>query len=260
MKLKYSDWCYLSSKSIILTNKFPKLEYYKSYLSISPKIFVEQIKKDNDISEDTTDFEEILRKDWGKTISFFEKKVPLDSIIEYFKIENNFSKMIDNLTYEKRSFLLKNKFQSEVKLFKYSPFLLDFIKKEIDFFNIESFLRHKYFETNFYFIPDSNLNINTFKNFEKDTLENFVEFVNLKYKNFIEKNLLEFLTYFEKKKDEYIIKLLKESKYFVFGPEIIFSYLKLKNYHHTNLNIIYNGLIYNQPSESIIRRLRLING
>lgn len=260
MKLKYSDWCYLSSKSIILTDKFPKLEHYKSYLSVSPKIFIEQIKKDNDIVDETTNFEEVLTKDWENTLSFFGKKVPLKSIIEYFEIERNYYKVVNGLTDEKRLSFLKDKFENEIKLFKYSPFLVDFIRIEIDFHNIESFLKHKYFETKFFFIPNGNFSYNKFKNFEKETTENFIEFINSKYKNFIEKELLEFLTFFDKKKDEYTIKILKESKFFVFGPEIAFSYLKLKDFHYTNLNIIYNGLIYNQSSDSIIRRLRLING
>lgn len=260
MKLKYSDWCYLSSKSIILTDKFPKLEHYKSYLSVSPKIFIEQIKKDNDIVDETTNFEEVLKKDWENTLSFFGKKVPLKSIIEYFEIERNYYKVVNGLTDEKRLSFLKDKFENEIKLFKYSPFLVDFIRIEIDFHNIESFLKHKYFETKFFFIPNGYFLYSKFKNFEKETTENFIEFINLKYKNFIEKELLEFLTFFDKKKDEYTIKILKESKFFVFGPEIAFSYLKLKDFHYTNLNIIYNGLIYNQSSDSIIRRLRLING
>jgi len=260
MELKNSDWCYLSSKSIILTDRFPKLEYYKSYLSISPKMFIEQIRKDNDINEETHEFEEILNLDWKKTISLFEKKMPLKFIIEYFEIERNYFKLIDNLPDEKRLKLLKDKFEKEVNIFKNLFFLINFIKTEIDFYNIENFLKHKYFDIGFYYISNGNLSYNRFKNFEKESIENFIEFINSKYENFIEKNLSEFLIYFDKKKDEYLIKILKDSKYFVFGPEIIFSYLKLKDYHYINLNIIYNGLIYNQPSESIIRRLRLING
>lgn len=260
MKLKNSDWCYLSSKSIILINKFPKLEYYKSLLSISPNFFIEQIKKEVDISEETNELEDILNIDWKKTLSLFEKKIPLKYIFSYFNIERNYYKKINNLPDEKRINILKEKFENEINLFRFSPFLINLIKLEIDFYNIESFLKHKYFDTLFNFISSGYLSYNKFKNFEKESLENFVEFVNSNYKGFIEKNLIEFLKYFDKKKDEYFIKILKDSKYFVFGPEIVFSYLKLKDYHYINLNTIYNGLIYNQPSDLILRRLRVING
>lgn len=260
MKLKYSDWCYLASKSIILINKFPKLENYKSLLSVSPNFFIERIKKEFDISEETNEMEDILNTDWKKTISIFEKKIPSKYIFSYFDIERNYYKLINNLPEQKRFSILKEKFENEINLFRFLPFLINLIKLEIDFYNIESFLKHKYFDTSFNFIKSGYLSFNKFKNFEKEPLENFIVFVNSNYKSFIEKNLIEFLKYFDKKKDEYFIKILKNSKYFVFGPEIVFSYLKLKEYHYINLNTIYNGLIYNQPSDLILRRLRSING
>lgn len=260
MKLKQSDWCYLSSKSIILINKFPKLEFYKSLLSTSPNVFIEQIKKEIDINEETNELEEILNIDWKRTLSFFEKKITIKNIFSYFNIERNYYKKINNLPDEKRVNILKEKFENEISLYEDLPFLINLIKVEIDFYNIESFLKYKYFNTSFNFISSGNISYNKFKNFEKESLENFIEFINSNYKGFIEKNLIEFLQYFEKKKDEYFIRILKNSKYFVFGPEIVFSYLKLKDYHYINLNTIYNGLIYNQPSDLIYRRLRVING
>lgn len=260
MKLKYSDWCFLSSKSLILTSEFPRLESYKGYLSLSPRSFLDQIKKQMDILEDTDDLELILKKEWHKTIKLFERKLPLDFIIRYFEIERKYINLLKNSTNEKRVKLLNEEYSKEIYLFKNYPFLINFVKLNIDFTNIETFLKHKYFNTPYYFISNGNLKESLFRKFEKESIDSFIDYINTKYRNFIEKDLKDFLLYFDKKKDEYIINLIKESKYFVFGPEIVFSYLKLKDYHYINLRLIYNGLIYNQSAESIIRRLRLING
>lgn len=212
-----------------------------------------------DITEEGKELEKIFELDWKKTLKLFEKKIPLKQILNYFDLERLLYKNLDKLSNEKFENLLINLLKNELHLFSFSPFLEEFIMLKIDLFNIRNYLKYKYFNYKFLYIKGGNLTFNFFKKFDKESIDYFIENINSKYKNFIEKDIKNFLIYFEKKRDDYLISFLKNSKYFVFGPEIVFSYLQIKDYHYINLYTIYNGLIYNQSTESILRRLRTIN-
>lgn len=255
MKLAFSNFSYLSSKSLILISYFPKIENLKSYLSLSLNTFIDHIKKFYGIDIESNDLDEILEFDWRNTINSFERVLRETQLFKYFEIEKEYEKVKEDL-FEKEY----EKIRKEMYLLNFSNFFKDFIKLKIDLFNTLSFLKHKYFELPFRFINGGNLNERVFKTFEKANLSEFIEFINSRYPKFIEKSFEDIFSLFEKKRDEVLIKYLKSSKFYVFGPEIVFSYLVLKNINYINLRLIYNGIIYSLPHEEVIRRLRVING
>lgn len=257
MKLKNSNFSYLSAKSLILGSYFPKIESLKSFLSLSEDVFIDHVKKSYGVDTESLDLDEILSIDWNNTINNFKRIVSNEKLFKYFEIEEEYSKSdfkenLFDIEYEK--------IRKESFLLNYSDFFKDFFKLKIDLFNILSFLKHKYFELPFKFISGGNLNERVFKLYEKESRESFIEFINSKYPKTVEKNPNTFFELYEKKRDEILINYLKNSKFFVFGPEIIFSFLVLKSINNTNLRLIYNGIIYNLPKDEVLRRLRVING
>ncbi len=258
MKLKNSDYSFLSAKSLILESRFPKIDNLKSYLSLSSELFIENVKKSYDIDIESNNFDEILEEDWKKTLNKFQRVVNIESLIKYFDIEKEYEKKeIDsNSLFEYE----KEKLKKELNTLNFSRFFIEFIKIKIDLFNVLNFLKHKKFELPFKYIKNGNINERIFKEYEKASIENFIDFINSRFPKLIEKGIIDFTELFDKKRDEILIDYLKRSKYFVFGPEIVFSFLSLKNFNNINLRLIYNGIIYNLPYDSVLRRLRNING
>lgn len=257
MKLKYSDFSYLSAKSLILESYFPKIESLKSFLSLSKDVLIDHIKKSYGIDTESLDLDEILNIDWNKTIKNYKRIVSDKKLYQYFEIEEEYRKIeIKENLFEKEY----EKIKRESFLLNYSDFFKGFIKLKIDLFNILSFLKHKNFELPFKYIKGGNINERVFKLYEKESLESFIEFINSKYPKTVEKDIHSFFELYEKKRDEILINYLKSSRFFVFGPEIIFSFLVLKNFNNINLRLIYNGIVYNLPKDEVLRRLRIING
>ncbi|MCX8095041.1 MAG: V-type ATPase subunit [Caldisericia bacterium] len=256
MKLKFSNYSYLSAKSIILISYFPKVETLKSFLSLSKEVFLDHIKKSYEIETESLNLDEILLLDWNDTIKRFKRILSDENLYKYFEIEKEYEIIRDeNNLFEKEY----EKIKKELFLLNFSDFFKNFIKLKIDFYNILSFLKHKYFGTYFRFIDSGRLNYRLFKNYEKESLDSFIEFINLKYPETYEKNPIIFFELFDKKRDDILINYLKNSKFLVFGPEIIFSYLVLKSLNNINLRLIYHGITYNLPHDEVLRRLRVIN-
>ncbi|MDI6861619.1 MAG: V-type ATPase subunit [Caldisericia bacterium] len=257
MKLKNSDFSYLSAKSLILISYFPKIENLKSYLSLSKEAFVDHIKKSYGIETESQNLDEILTFDWNNNIKKLKSIIFDEKLYQYFEIEKEYEIIeSDKNIFEKEY----EKIKKELFLLNSSEFFKKFIKLKIDLFNILSFLKHKYFGFSFKYIDGGNLIERIFKLFEKESIQNFIEYINLRYPKTIEKTPELFFELFEKKRDDLLINYLKNSKYFVFGPEIVFSFLVLKSFNNVNFRLIYNGIIYNLPHEDVLRRLRVING
>lgn len=257
MKLKNSNFSYLSAKSLILTSYFPKIETLKSYLSLSKEIFIDHVKKVYNIQTESQNLDEILNIDWNNTIMIFKRIVFDENLYRYFEIEKEYDLLDSNVNIFEKEY---EKIKKELFLLNFSDFFKNFIKLKVDLLNILGFLKHKYFGFPFKYIESGNLNERLFKSFEKEAVQNFIEFINLKYPKTIEKSPETFFEIFDKKRDDLLINYLKNSKFFVFGPEIIFSFLALKNFNNVNLRLIYNGIIYNLSHDEVLRRLRVING
>jgi V/A-type H+-transporting ATPase subunit C len=258
MKLKNSDYSFLSAKSLILESQFPKIENLKSYLSLSIEIFIDFIKKSLNVDIESNNVDEILQYDWDSTINRFKRTSNIEKLIKYFEIEKEFEK--EDI---KKEFLFEfenERLNKEIEILNFSEYLVNYIKTKIDLFNILNFVKHKSFDLPFKFIKRGNMSLMIFKQFEKESLENFVEYVNSKYPKLFEKDIKDFIQIFDKKRDDILIDYLKRSRYIVFGPEILFSYLSLKHFNNINLRLVYNGIIYNLPHDKVIRRLRNING
>jgi len=258
MKLKNSDYSFLSAKSLILESQFPKIENLKSYLSLSIEIFIDFIKKSLNVDIESNNVDEILQYDWDSTINRFKRTSNIEKLIKYFEIEKEFEK--EDI---KKEFLFEfenERLNKEIEILNFSEYLVNYIKTKIDLFNILNFVKHKSFDLPFKFIKRGNMSLMIFKQFEKESLENFVEYVNSKYPKLFEKDIKDFIQIFDKKRDDILIDYLKRSRNIVFGPEILFSYLSLKNFNNINLRLVYNGIIYNLPHDKVIRRLRNING
>lgn len=257
MKLKDSKYSYLSAKCLILESYFPKVENLKSYLSLSKDVFIDHVKKSYNIETDSQDLVEILNVDWYNTIKSFKRLTFDERLYRYFEIEKKFEEEKSDLDLFEKEY---EKLNQEKFLLKFSDFFKRFIMLKIDMFNIFSFLKHKHFEFPFKFIKGGSFNERVFRSFEKETIYEFIGFINLKYPKLIEKPTDQFFEFFDKRRDDYLISYLKRSKYITFGPEIIFSFLILKSFNNINLKLIYNGIIYNIPHENVSRRLRIING
>lgn len=164
---------------------------------------------------------------------------------------------------EKREiFLIRKEVERELGFVGRDEFLNTFIKIRVDLTNIVNFIRHKSLkESSFYFIPYGSIRSSTFESFEKSSLESFIDFVLRKYPSFqVERKIEDMLLSLEKMKDEYLIKYLKKSYGFGFGPSLPFSYMNFKLMEYKNLRTVYIGIKYNLPEDMIIRRLRSING
>ncbi|MBC7195578.1 MAG: hypothetical protein H5U37_07980, partial [Caldisericia bacterium] len=174
MKLINSNYSFLSAKSLILESRFPKIDNLKSYLSLSPELFIENVKKSYDIDIESNNLDEILEEDWKKTINNFQRVTNIEKLIKYFVIEKEYEKkeFNSNLLFEYED----EKIKKEFNVLNFSLFFIEFMKIKIDLLNILNFLKHKNFELPFRYIKNGNINERTFKEYEKVTVENFIEF------------------------------------------------------------------------------------
>lgn len=146
-------------------------------------------------------------------------------------------------------------------------FIKDYVKNNIDFINIRTYIRLKKQQkgVKFFkevFLEGGNVKEEIFiKNYE-DSIENFIPKLSfIKAYEFIKKGLEDYvvtgkLSSFEKVTEDYIMKEAKKAKYVNFGPEPIVSYVIAKETEIKVLRIIMVGKINNLSPDAIRERLR----
>lgn len=146
-------------------------------------------------------------------------------------------------------------------------YLSDYVKKNIDFINIKSFVRVKEMakDVKFFsevFMTGGNIEENVFvKNFN-DTIEVFANKIpNVSYKDVIKKGLADYgtlgkLSSFEKDSEDFLMKEARASKYIHFGPEPLIAYLIAKETEIKVIRIVMVGKINGISPDAIRERLR----
>ncbi|WP_027632343.1 V-type ATP synthase subunit C [Clostridium hydrogeniformans] len=146
-------------------------------------------------------------------------------------------------------------------------FIKDYVKNNIDFINIKTYIRLKQQkkEAKFFkevFLQGGNLKEEVFiKNYE-DSLENFIpKLSSLKSFEAVKSGLEDYLvsgrlSFFEKVTEDYLMKEAKKAKYIHFGPEPIVSYIIAKETEIKVLRIIMVGKINGLSPDAIRERLR----
>lgn len=147
-------------------------------------------------------------------------------------------------------------------------FIEEYMKSNIDFINVRTYIRLKKQQKPFKFFSGVYIEGGSikeeffFKNYE-NSLENIMDEIPsyIKYNDVIKKGIEDYITTarlssFEKLWEDYIMKKAKEAKYVNFGPEPIISYIIAKETEIKLLRIIMVGKINNLPVDSIRERLR----
>lgn len=146
-------------------------------------------------------------------------------------------------------------------------YLIDYVKKNIDFINIKTFVRVKEMSKdakffNEVFIRGGNISEDIFiKNFN-DTIEAFGHRIpNVPYKDVIKKGLSDYsalgkLSSFEKDSEDFLMKEARASKYVHFGPEPLIAYLIAKETEIKVIRIVMVGKINGVSPDAIRERLR----
>ena len=146
-------------------------------------------------------------------------------------------------------------------------FIVDYIKKNVDFSNIKSIIRLKKQQKNVKFLKeiileggevDSGSLVRAFD----EPLENMAaKFSSSKYGEVVRLGLEEYiktgkLSDLEKFSENYIMKALKDAKYVTFGPEPVFAYVSAKETEIKIIRIIMVGKLNNVNTDVIRERVR----
>ena len=146
-------------------------------------------------------------------------------------------------------------------------FLIDYVKKSIDFSNIKSVIRLKKQHKNAKFLKEVILNggeieSNILLRAFEEPIENMAaKFSSTKYAEVVRSGLEEYLksgklSDLEKLSENYIMKTLKDAKYVTFGPEPIFAYIVAKETEIKIIRIIMVGKLNNVDTAVIRERVR----
>ncbi len=148
-----------------------------------------------------------------------------------------------------------------------NDFIINYIKRSIDFSNIKSVIRLKKQQKNLRFLKevmlaggaiDEDILVKAFN----EPIENMAsKFALSKYGEVISLGLEEYistgkLSTLEKFSENYIMKNLKDAKYVSFGPEPIFAYIVAKETEIKIIRIIMVGKLNNVDKDVIRERVR----
>ncbi len=148
-----------------------------------------------------------------------------------------------------------------------NDFIIDSIKRNVDFSNIKSIIRLKKQQKDVKFLKEVILNGGyiasdvLLRAFE-DPIENMAaKFATSKYGEIVRLGLDEYmktgkLSVLEKLSENYIMKTLKTAKYVTFGPEPIFAYIAAKETEIKIIRIIMVGKLNNFDTAVIRERVR----
>ncbi|MGK0466011.1 V-type ATP synthase subunit C [Clostridium sp.] len=146
-------------------------------------------------------------------------------------------------------------------------FIINYIKRSIDFSNIKTIIRLKKQEKNTAFLKevmlsggdiDDDILVKAFN----DPIENMaIKFALSKYGEVITQGIEEYiqtgkLSVLEKLSENYMMKNLKDAKYVSFGPEPIFAYIAAKETEIKIIRIIMVGKLNNVSTDVIRERVR----
>jgi V/A-type H+-transporting ATPase subunit C len=146
-------------------------------------------------------------------------------------------------------------------------FIIDYIKRTIDFSNIKSIIRLKKQEKDGKFLKEIILDGGDISNdillkaFE-EPIENMAsKFSSSKYGEVVRVGIEEYikngkLSLLEKYSENYIMESLKKAKYIAFGPEPIFAYIAAKETEIKIIRIIMVGKLNNVDNSVIRERVR----
>lgn len=146
-------------------------------------------------------------------------------------------------------------------------FLIDYVKKSIDFSNIKSVIRLKKQHKNAKFLKEviltgGDIENNVLLRAFDEPIENMAaKFSSTKYAEVVRLGLEEYLksgklSELEKLSENYIMKTLKDAKYVTFGPEPIFAYIAAKETEIKIIRIIMVGKLNNVDTAVIRERVR----
>ena len=150
-----------------------------------------------------------------------------------------------------------------------SNLIINFIKHRIDLTNVRTFLRGQSLMEDVdlisrAFIMGGFIPYSIFETyFSKPTLEfinsvsgkEYSDLLSIGYKSYKEENSYVLL---EKLIDEYLLSLLHETKYYLFGPEILFAYYWVQRNSAQMLKLVLLGKLNNLSNDAILKRLRKV--
>ncbi len=148
-----------------------------------------------------------------------------------------------------------------------NEFIIDYVKRSIDFSNIKSIIRLKKQQKDVSFFGEVILSGGDIKNDVllrafSEPIENMAtKFSSSKYGEVVRIGLEEYiktgkLSSLEKLSENYIMKNLKSAKYVTFGPEPIFAYIVAKETEIKIIRIIMVGKLNNVDTTLIRERVR----
>lgn len=146
-------------------------------------------------------------------------------------------------------------------------FIVNYVKQNIDFINIKTFIRLKKQEKNVKFLKEvliegGNIAQEVFIKSFDDSLENFISKLSpYNYSDMLRKSLEDFdkdgkLNILEKLSEDYVMEKAKKAKYITFGPEPLFAYMIAKETEIKIIRIIMVGKVNKISPERIRERLR----
>lgn len=146
-------------------------------------------------------------------------------------------------------------------------FIIEYVKENIDFINIRTFLRIKKQDKSLNFLKEvllkgGYISVEFYERMYSESDENVItKLSKSRYGDVIKDGLQEFqsngkLTLFEKLFEDHIMAHIKKGKYINFGPEPIFSYILAKETEIKIIRIIMVAKLNNVQSNVIRERLR----
>jgi V/A-type H+-transporting ATPase subunit C len=148
-----------------------------------------------------------------------------------------------------------------------NPFLVEYIKMNIDLINISTLLRIIYFksgdELEEILIEDGNLSTSFLLDLKGESLDSLPSFFrNTPYTSCIQKGIKKInkdgsFTVFDRERDNHLINYIKLARNVTFGVEPVFSYFMARKYDLNNIKMILVGKMYDIPVEKIRERLTI---
>lgn len=146
-------------------------------------------------------------------------------------------------------------------------FIIDYVKRSIDFSNIKSIIRLKKQQKDVKFLKevillDGDIASDVLLKAFEEPIENMaVKFSASKYGEVLRVGIEEYiksgkLSSLEKLSENYIMNTLKNAKYITFGPEPIFAYIAAKETEIKVIRIIMVGKLNNVDTDVIRERVR----
>lgn len=267
---------------------FVKKEKEASF-NLSEKLIIDtEVKKMLRITYDFLNIKVMLKgrfteKDTSKMVNEFGT-VPAEDLKQSFETENfthlpEFSKEVigEAMAYHHMEKSLKSiEFLIDRYEFNYllslarktkNPFLIEYIKMNIDLINISTLLRVIHFksedELEEILIEGGNLSTSFLLNLKGETLDSLPSFfLNTPYTSCIQKGIKKIIedgsfTIFDRERDNHLINYIKLAKNVTFGVEPVFSYFIARKYDLNIIKMILVGKMYDIPVEKIKERITI---